>query len=175
LPNLTMVSISFCLLYILSLGDTLQYSTTNNQTSHFTLKVNTAGDVVNIIPDGTAAQPQAGPSQSTRGKKRQRRDEEEEEEEEDDEMDEMDEVDKLPTGPPPKLARSIFYFYYLRQCERTNIVDQLTQIGSMYTDYFLYFRLHNRDRVWKKSKPSIFGMSVPDFWTQPMKTLPMEC
>jgi hypothetical protein len=105
--------------------------------------VNTAGDVVNIIPDETAAQQQAGPSQSTRGKKRQRRDEEEEEEEEEDEMDEMDEMhdeDKLPTGLPRKLAR-----------------------------------LHNRDRVCKKSKPSIFGMSVPDFQTQPMKTLPTEC
>jgi hypothetical protein len=62
------------------------------------LKVNTAGDVVNIIPDETAAQLQAGPSQSARDKKRQRRDEEEEEAE-------MDEEDQLPTGLPPKLAR----------------------------------------------------------------------
>jgi hypothetical protein len=90
----------------MSYGDTLKYSTTFvykiKQTFHFTLKVNTAGDVVNIIPDETAAQLQAGPSQSARGRKRQRRDEEEDEEEEEDEM---DEEDQLPTGLPPKLAR----------------------------------------------------------------------
>jgi hypothetical protein len=37
------------------------------------------------------------------------------------------------------------------------------------------FRLHNRDRVWKKTKPSIFGMSVPAFLPEPLKILPDQC
>ena len=36
-------------------------------------------------------------------------------------------------------------------------------------------RTHNKDRIWKKTKPQIFGMSVPDFEPQPLKTLPPDC
>jgi hypothetical protein len=103
--------------------------------------VSTDGDAVDIIADETAAEPQAGPSQCTRGKKRQRTDEEDDDDNEDkDEEDEMDQEEELQTGPAQKLAR-----------------------------------LHNRDRVWKRSKPSIFGMSVPDFQPQPLKKLPDLC
>ncbi len=95
----------------------------------------TDGDVVEIIADDTAAEPQAGPSQCTRGKKQQQTDEEDEDDNEDkDEEDEMDQEEELQTGLAQKLARR-----------------------------------HNRDRVRKRSKPSIFSMSAPDLQPQPPK------
>ena len=36
-------------------------------------------------------------------------------------------------------------------------------------------RTKNTDRRWKNAKPKIFGMSVPDFQEQPLKTLPDDC
>jgi hypothetical protein len=36
-------------------------------------------------------------------------------------------------------------------------------------------RTKNTDRRWKSSKPNIFGMSVPEFYEQPLKTLPDGC
>jgi len=36
-------------------------------------------------------------------------------------------------------------------------------------------RVHNKDRIWKKKKPAIFGMSVPEFSPQPLKPVPADC
>jgi hypothetical protein len=36
-------------------------------------------------------------------------------------------------------------------------------------------RTKNPDRRWKSSKPNIFGLSVPEFHEQPLKTLPDGC
>jgi hypothetical protein len=36
-------------------------------------------------------------------------------------------------------------------------------------------RTKNTDRRWKSSKPNIFGLSVPEFHEQPLKTLPDGC
>ena len=36
-------------------------------------------------------------------------------------------------------------------------------------------RVHNKDRTWKMTKPLMFGMSVPEFTSPPLKTLPVDC
>lgn len=35
--------------------------------------------------------------------------------------------------------------------------------------------MKNKDRIWKDSKPMMFGMAVPDFREQPLKPLPDGC
>ena len=36
-------------------------------------------------------------------------------------------------------------------------------------------RTKNADRRWKATMPNIYGMSVPDFVTQPQKSVPDDC
>jgi len=104
----------------------------------------------NIVEDEAAAVLQAGPSRSTRGQKRQSstqggRDQGQDKEDEPEEI--VVEVD----------------------------VDEDLNIQIQQQEAKKLPRVHNRDRVWKKTKPSTFGTSVPEFTPEPLKTLPDNC
>jgi hypothetical protein len=90
---------------ILSQLSELQVYDTEDELPDLTV-IDSNGDTLAIIPDDTAAEPQAGPSQRTRGKKRKDMEDNEDDEEEEDEDQEDEEQEQLqPQAGPQKLAR----------------------------------------------------------------------
>jgi len=116
--------------------------------------LNSAGEVVNTVDDDTAAEPKPGPSR-TRGQKRQRQQEMQDKGEEEGDQ-EGNEEEGVEEGEVEE-----------GEVEEGEAEEEPSQKKLK--------RTHNRDRIWKKVKPSIFGMSVPDFFSPDMKVLPDNC